>query len=137
MFVLGIGTLMVIFPQSTHLYAHYLAISHATVPCPSCLCCREPLLLRRYAWSRGISLIRTLDLALFTGLLHLQFLIAYIIHKGREKALLLDPWHDRHSRHTSSQQPTWARCCTRTILHSVLTTRTGQVPAESKWRDQK
>ena len=72
-------------------------------------------------------------LASFPGLLHvhLWFLIACSIQKWREKAwgiFSCDPWHNRH---TSSYLLSTAKWCRRPISHSMLATKTEQVPAES------
>ena len=77
-----------------------------------------------------------MDLASIPGFLHLQLLITCTMQKRREKAWGIsshDPWHDCHM---SSHILSTAKLCTRLILHPVLTTKMGQVPAESctEWK---
>ena len=60
-----------------------------------------------------------------------QFFIASSMQKRREKAwgiLSRDPWHDRQR---SSHLLSTAKWYMRPILHSVVATKMGQVPAES------
>ena len=70
-------------------------------------------------------------LASFSGLLHLQFLIACSVQKWNEKAWGLSSSDPRYNHHTSSHLLSIAKWCMRLILHSVLATKMGQVPAES------
>ena len=73
----------------------------------------------------------TMDLALIPGFLHLQFLITCSMQKRREKSWGIsshDPWHGCHM---FSHILSTAKLYMRLILHYVLTTRMGQVPAES------
>ena len=70
-------------------------------------------------------------LALFQGLLRLQFLIACSMRKRREKAWGISSHDPRHDRHMSSHFLSTAKWWMRPILHSVLATKMGQAPAES------
>ena len=70
-------------------------------------------------------------LASFSGLLHLQFLIACSVQKWKEKAWGISSSDPRYNHHTSSHLLSIAKWCMRLILHSVLATKKGKAPAES------
>jgi len=71
------------------------------------------------------------DLASFPGPLRLKFLITCGMQKWREKAWGISSRDPRHGRQMLSPLLSTAKWYMRPILHSVLATKMGQVPAES------
>jgi len=78
-------------------------------------------------------------IASLPGLLHLQFLIACSMQKKkqREKAWGILSCDLQHEHHMSSYLLSTAKWCTKQILHSILATKMGQVPAESYTKHMK
>ena len=82
-------------------------------------------------WQSWIESAPLNQLASFSGILHLQFLITCSMQKRKEKVRGISSCDPSYNCHMSSHLLSTAKCCTRPISHSLLATKVGQAPAES------